>query len=129
MAAPPDFSDMFNTQLEQQEEAAFQDYIAKSGRSRDLADYDMRGAFKAGLTGKDGHLPDTYKKPNHPTFSDESQYSGGAYQGGKWEKQDGRWTYTPSGINLLYHGGNGLQDYFNRVEPDSTLIMRKLQPN
>ena len=40
-------------------------------------DYDLRGAFKSGLT-KDiqsGHWPDTYKKPNHPTFSNQSIYA------------------------------------------------------
>ena|SRR2546430_14681731 len=41
------------------------------------ADYDLRGAFKAGLTPdpKTGHWPDTFKKPNHPTFSNESMYA------------------------------------------------------
>jgi hypothetical protein len=40
-------------------------------------DYDLRGAFKAGLTPdpKTGHWPDTFKKPNHPTFSNESIYA------------------------------------------------------
>lgn len=39
-------------------------------------DYDFRGAFKAGLTpGPENHWADTYKKPNHPTFSDQSIYS------------------------------------------------------
>lgn len=42
-------------------------------------DYDLRGAYKAGLQ-KDpesGHWGDRFKKPNHPTFSDQSQYATG----------------------------------------------------
>jgi len=43
-------------------------------------DYDLRGAFAEGMErdsrpGEVGHLPDTYKKPNHETFSDESIYA------------------------------------------------------
>lgn len=55
------------------------------------ADYDLRGAYAQGLD-RDGrgHLPDTYKKPNHETFSNESQYSqyapdvAGSWQGEKY---------------------------------------------
>jgi hypothetical protein len=40
------------------------------------ADYDLRGAYADGMDrDPSGHLPDTYKKPNHPTFSDESKYA------------------------------------------------------
>jgi len=40
-------------------------------------DYDLRGAYAAGLTPDPttGHWPDTYKKPNHPTFSDQSKFA------------------------------------------------------
>ena len=31
------------------------------------------------------HFPDTYKKPNHPTFSNESLYSTPEKPGGKWD--------------------------------------------
>lgn len=74
----------YNTELTQGAEQA---YRAKFGENSDR-DYDLRGAFAAGLTdgaktarAPDGsayfpdHLPDTYKKPNHETFSDESQYA------------------------------------------------------
>ena len=125
--AAPDFSEMFNTQLDAAVENEFQNYLAQSGRGRDLYDYDLRGAFKAGVTKEGGHLPDTFKKPNHPTFSDESQYHGDAFPGGKWGKDGERWNYTPSATNLHYHGANALQQYFQSVEPDSTLIMRVLQ--
>jgi hypothetical protein len=39
-------------------------------------DYDYRGAFAAGQgESPNGHWTDQYKKPNHETFSDESQYA------------------------------------------------------
>jgi hypothetical protein len=42
------------------------------------------------------HFPDTYKLPNHPTFSNESIYSRGPVMGGSWNNND---TFTPSVIN------------------------------
>lgn len=36
-------------------------------------DYDLQGAYKAGVTrDAKGHMPDTYKQPWHPTFSTDS---------------------------------------------------------
>jgi hypothetical protein len=55
----------------------------------------LRGAFKAGLRpSANGHWPDTYKKPNHPTFSVESQYATGAdrAKAGHWDGD----TYIPA---------------------------------
>lgn len=66
----------FETQLSGVEEQTFQNWKAVHAPKDSGMDYDLRGAFKAGLKpGPDGHWPDTYKKPNHPTFSDESIYS------------------------------------------------------
>jgi hypothetical protein len=51
-------------------------------------DYDLRSAFDAGLTpDANGHWPDTFKRPNHPTFSNESIYAVGvnAAKAGHWE--------------------------------------------
>ncbi|HXK19672.1 MAG TPA: hypothetical protein VNG33_17800, partial [Polyangiaceae bacterium] len=41
-------------------------------------DYDYQAAERAGVKPDPatGHMPDTFKKPNHMTFSNESQYSG-----------------------------------------------------
>jgi hypothetical protein len=41
-------------------------------------DYDLQGAFLHGVKPdpQTGHWPDTWKRPNHPTFSNESIYSG-----------------------------------------------------
>lgn len=55
-------------------------------------DYDIQGAYLAGVQpGADGHMPDTFKKPNHPTFSNESQYSTPQTPGGSWKGEQ----FTP----------------------------------
>ena len=57
-------------------------------------DYDLRGAFQAGITpdSNTGHWPDTFKKPNHPTFSDQSIYSSlTGTKPGSWQGEN----YTP----------------------------------
>jgi hypothetical protein len=51
-------------------------------------DYDLRGAFDAGvLPDASGHWPDTFKRPNHPTFSNESIFAFGVNESkaGRWE--------------------------------------------
>jgi hypothetical protein len=69
------------------------------------------------------HYPDTYKLPNHMTFSDESMYHGqNGEQGGHWDKGEGdTWSFTPGPSNLKYHTMDELKDYFKRVEPGNTL--------
>lgn len=73
MPSPGDF----NTQLSPEDESAFQAWKQQYAPRDSGADYDLRGAFKAGLTpdSATGHWPDLYKKPNHPTFSDQSIYA------------------------------------------------------
>jgi hypothetical protein len=92
----PDFNEVivpkqsFDTPLSGDQEAAFQGWKRKFAPNDSGEDYDLRGAFKAGVTSDPatGHWPDTFKKPNHPTFSDESQYAGsgapGSWKGGKF---------------------------------------------
>lgn len=67
----------FETPLTPQEEMLFQTWKAEYAPKDSGYDYDLRGAFKAGLTPDPttGHWPDTYKKPNHPTFSNQSIYA------------------------------------------------------
>ena len=66
----------YDTQLSPDDEAAFKEWKAKYAPNDSGEDYDLRGAFKDGLTPTLGqHGPDTYKKPNHPTFSVESKYA------------------------------------------------------
>lgn len=123
--------DSYTTILSADEEPQYEDWLKKlsekTGRdmSADAADYDMQGAFKAGLgQSENGHFDDRFKKPNHPTFSSDSQYSGKQFTGGKWEKATaGQWIFKASKDNLKFHPKEELVDYFKRVEPDSTLYV------
>jgi hypothetical protein len=65
------------TKLTPEEEINFQAWKHHHAPHDSGMDYDLRGAFKAGLMPdpETGHWPDTYKKPNHPTFSDQSIYA------------------------------------------------------
>ena len=66
----------YETPLNPDEEVQFQDWKKKNAPLDSGADYDLRGAFKGGATpAENGHWPDTWKKPNHPTFSDQSMYA------------------------------------------------------
>jgi hypothetical protein len=66
----------FNTELTRGAEGAYQQWHDRTSPWDSGADYDLRGAFAEGMD-RDGrgHLPDTFKKPNHETFSDESIYA------------------------------------------------------
>lgn len=75
-------ADGFNTPLTAKEVVAFDAWKTKYAPKDSGKDFDLRGAFKAGMKPKDGHWPDTFKKPNHPTFSDESVYANET--AGKW---------------------------------------------
>jgi len=135
LSAPMDdnyFKDRFNTPLTPQDEAMFQQQLAKSGQAEDLYNYDLRGAWQENpkvLDRKSGeHGTDTYKKPNHDTFSDQSQYHGavspwGKYEGGSWSKNDT--VYTPS-ANMLRntHSLSTMMDYMQKYEPDVKLNLR-----
>lgn len=75
------------TSLSPRDEAAFLAWKAKNAPNDSGEDYDYRGAFKAGeRPGRDGHWTDRFKKPNHPTFSDQSQYAKDAPErAGRWD--------------------------------------------
>jgi hypothetical protein len=77
----------YDTKLTPDEERAFVSWKKKYAPDDSGEDYDYRGAFKAGATpDANGHWVDTFKKPNHPTFSNESQYAVGpdAAKAGRW---------------------------------------------
>ena len=130
MADPNDFTDQYNTTLNSQEQVGYNSWIAQqsqlTGRNiaNDSYDYDLQGWYKANgpqnLTG--AHLTDQYKKPNHPTFSDQSMYHGvNGMQGGQWnQKMDGSYTFTPGSTNV--YSKDELQDYFKKVEPGNELV-------
>lgn len=84
----------FETALTPGEGLRFKEWKAKNAPNDSGEDYDLRGAFKAGVNPdpKTGHWPDTFKKPNHPTFSDQSVYAGQAPdKAGTWNGD----SYTP----------------------------------
>lgn len=123
---PRDLTEQFNTPLSPEEEAAFQKWAGK--KIRDIYNYDLRGAWRDISSGKvipdeRGHLPDTYKKPNHPTFSKESIYSTDDTPGGEWVEKNYKWQYIPSDTNLRYYSPQELQDYFRTKEPDVRLLL------
>jgi hypothetical protein len=99
MAEPEeeDLTDKYNTPLTPEEEQRYQEWAKQNHRESDTFDYDMRGAWKEGIQAdpSTGHFPDTYKKPNHPTFSDQSQYHGADGRYG------GHWDYDETGTETL----------------------------
>lgn len=122
----PDYTSRYNTALSPAQEQQYQQWLqalsVANGRdmSRDSFDYDMRGAFASGAAqSANAHWPDTFKKPNHPSFSDQSQYHGvSGEKGGTWaQDQNGAWAFTPGATNMRLHGATGLQQYFQRGDP------------
>jgi hypothetical protein len=85
-------------------------------------DYDLRGAYKAGLLDnvEEGmHLPDTFKKPNHITFSKESKY----YEDGMWA---GEWTEDGDfmiPLNTSKAKLAKLKNYFAEHEPNAMIVI------
>ena len=132
-----DWKDKFNTQLSPREEDKFQEWLASRSKtlgrdlSGDLNDYDLRGFWIAGGEATSGHGTDKYKKPNHPTFSDESIYSGvpdnngGRYVGGSWIGDDKKgWSFVPSQEMLSKtHSAGDMMDYFSKYEKDVKLVL------
>lgn len=101
----------------------------------EMGAYDLQGAWKDIKAGKikfdpqTGHLPDTYKKPNHITFSNESKYNDGkTFVGGQWEEypqatpNGKKWKFKASPQTLSLYGKDYLQKYFSENEKDVDLI-------
>lgn len=125
-----DYSDKFNTVLAPDEEEKYQAWATENHREKDVYDYDLRGAWKelqSGTMSEDerGHLGDKYKKPNHPTFSDQSIYSGqDGVTGGVWSRNaEGKDVYTP-GRKLSSVEADRLRRYFARNEPGVVLDLK-----
>ncbi len=125
---PTDFSDRYNTQLTPAEEVQFVQWKKKLPKHlQNESDYDLRGAWKGNAQASgNGHLQDTWKKPNHPTFSGESIYSGvGGNQGGQWSQMTRppveTWRFNAGPTNEQYHSEGALQEYFNRHEAGNKL--------
>ena len=129
------FRENFNTKLSKDEEIQFLLWADSSSRNlgrnilMDEGDYDIRGFWKNNpkvLTDPSEHGPDTYKKPSHPTFSDESIYNGaknpngGVYTGGHW-LSDGSYIPSPTMLRTT-HSKEWLEWYMKKYEPNTKLL-------
>jgi hypothetical protein len=112
------FKEKYNTKLTEEEKTKYNAWVnsesKRQGRdiTMDLGAYDIQGFWKSGdhmnMDG-DNHGSDRWKKPNHPTFSNESNYHNvDGYSGGTWAEDGG---YTPSDFtNSLYD-----ESYYKRM--------------
>lgn len=135
-------SNAFNTKLTPAEEVEFAQWAVNNGYvddkgNIDIYDYDLKGAWKdinsGDMNGPDqrGHLGDKYKKPNHPTFSNQSQYHNAmGYEGGQWidggngETSSDTISFMPSPTNIKMNGGiDKLKQYMQDREPGIGLIV------
>ena len=133
------FQGKFNTRLAAHDESKFQEWAKENKKNPDMEsiDYDLRGMWKGDskFDNSTGHGVDTYKKPNHPTFSDQSKYhgavnevQGGNYMGGRWQSdpKSGMHTYTPSDEMLnTTHDRDQMIRYIHENEPKTFLILPK----
>lgn len=110
---PPDYTDKYNTPIPPGKQKEWEQFAKKyPQKANDKYDYDVQGAWLAGAINTQGHSPDTYKKPNHPTFSNESIYSGknGNY-GGNWTND----AFQPTKYQYNTYGKDFYSQYTNRV--------------
>ena len=112
------YTDRFNTSLNEEESNAFNDWVAEESKRQgrdimmDKGAYDIQGFWKSGDYKKmdqDNHGTDTWKKPNHPTFSNQSKYHGvDGFYGGNWTNEAG---YQPSKQTASTYGPS----YYSRL--------------
>ena len=94
----------YDTQLSPEQEQAYQAWKLQNAPRDSGADYDLRGAFQAGLSPdpQSGHWPDTFKKPGHPTFSNQSQYAAARPDlAGSWQGDNYIPPARPSGAEMF----------------------------
>lgn len=111
----------YDTKLTPEEEQQFQTWKQKYAPQDSGQDYDLRGAFKAGLQPdpQTGHWPDTFKKPNHPTFSNQSMYASqrpdlaGSWQGDQYIKPQPQ----PKTAGELIRGLQGIRQKYDIAAP------------
>ena len=97
----------YETKLTKEEEKDFEKWFKQAKTNGTIHkedngnDYDFRGFWKDVVNNSENdvnysqetHFPDTYKKPNHETFSNESKYATGTMKkyAGYWDGD----TYIP----------------------------------
>jgi len=107
------YNDRYNTPLNKKEQKAFDEWVAEESKRRgrnilmDKGAYDVQGFWKSGdykNMDEDNHGTDTWKKPNHPTFSNQSKYHGvDGFYGGNWTQEAG---YQPSKQTMSLYDEN-----------------------
>ena len=118
------FRDKYNTQLKPREKRRFNRWVAKESQRQgrdilmDAGAYDVQGFWKSGdykRMDQDNHGSDTWKKPNHPTFSNQSRYHGAdGWYGGNWTEDGG---YQPSKQTLQMYDP-GYYEWMFGTEPN-----------
>jgi len=123
-----DYTNSYNTELTPEAELLFNNWAGD--RKSDMYDYDLKGYFNQFPNEplvKGTHLIDTYKKPNHITFSNQSKYASDSIPGGKWEDLGrGKFNFIPASHTVERYGPNILKNYFVEHEKSSNLILPKL---
>jgi len=112
---------------------SFEEYYKMIPKGKnDTSSYNLRAYYESNpkaameFIKPDTHAPDTFKLPNHITFSDESMYHNDKTLGGKWSFENGKDVFYASSLNIKNAGGaEKLQKYFNENEPNVKLIIPK----
>lgn len=112
------YTDRFNTSLNKRQTKRFNNWAAEESKRQgrdilmDKGAYDVQGFWKSGdykNTDENGHGSDKWKKPNHPTFSNQSKYHGvDGFYGGNWTPTSG---FQPSKQLADMYGPS----YYNRI--------------
>lgn len=115
----------YDTPLAPQQQGPYQQWRSSlPGDLQNNQDYDLQGAYLAAMQANGrAHMGDRFKKPNHMTFSDESQYSTPQTQGGHWsEGANGTFAFWASPWNMQQHSWPELTRYMQEAEPGTPLI-------
>lgn len=115
-------NDDYNTSLGPADEQAYTAWKMIHAPNDSGADYDLRGAYKAGMVQDPdtAHFGDQLKKPNHPTFSDQSQYAVGdqLQRAGHWIGPEGPdQTFVPP-VATRAEGGSTFDQRFTGTSQD-----------
>ena len=121
----------YDTPISEKDLPAFSAWVKRQSRiqgrdiSLDVGDYDLAGLYKKvnGVDLPKGHGTDEFKKPNHPTFSQESVYHSPTMMGGRWAQENGQDVFYASPQNVRNLSESGLQNYFKKYEPGVKLVL------
>ena len=125
---PADYTNRYNTPIPPDRRNDFKQWKQQLPEHlQSIREYDLQGAYMGGAEPdpNSGHLTDQWKKPNHPTFSEHSQYSTPETPGGQWTQHPrvpDRWSFKPSEHNLKNLPVDEMRRYFQTHEPASVTL-------